>query len=107
MEDSMEQTITTSWQQRVKYGSEGPEPQVLADDGQMKVVLVGLRSGQAIPPHPEGKSVFNFLEGEGLMTVNDETFPVSPGMTVVIPPGGRRGIQATTQLAFLAIRIVQ
>src|SRR5512146_1718274 len=105
-EGAMEQTITTRWEERVKYSEAGPEPQVLADDGQMKVVLCGLRPGQAIPTHPEGKSVFTILEGEGMMTVNDQTFPVAQGMTVLVPAGGRRGIQAKTRLVFQAVRVL-
>ena len=41
------------------------------------------------------------------MTVGDETFPVKAGATVIVPAGGRRGIVAETQLAFLAVRLSQ
>ncbi len=102
---TLEQFAATRWQERVKYTETGPEPQVLLDDGQVKVVVCGLRPGQQLPVHPEGKSVFSILEGQGQMTVDDQTFPVSAGTTVLIPPGGRRGIRAETQLAFLAVRV--
>ncbi len=102
---TMEQALATRWQERVKYMDAGPEPQVLLDDGQLKVVVCGLRPGQQLPVHPEGKSVFSFLEGQGQMTVDDQTFAVSPGSIVLVPPGGRRGVRAETQLAFLAVRV--
>jgi mannose-6-phosphate isomerase-like protein (cupin superfamily) len=69
-------------------------------------VLVGaLRAGQRIPVHPEGESVYYFLQGSGTMTVEDERFAVGPGAIVLVQAGGKRGLEAETELAFLATRI--
>lgn len=101
----MNNLILTSWKERVKYGDEGPSPQVLIDDGQVRVILGALRAGQAIPAHPEAKAVYHFLEGTGQMFVDEQVIPIAPGVTIYAPSGAKRGMQAETQLAFLAIRV--
>ncbi|MFZ0448734.1 MAG: hypothetical protein WAL98_05775 [Desulfatiglandaceae bacterium] len=58
------------------YSEEGPKPQVLVK-----------------------------LEGSGRMIVGDESFAVHAGATGIVPDGARRGIEADTQLAFLAVRL--
>ncbi len=37
--------------------------------------------------HREAEEVYHFLEGEGLMRLGEERFPVRAGDTVCIPPG--------------------
>ena len=39
------------------------------------------------------------------MTVDGERLPVSAGATIVMPEGAVRGLEAETQLAFIAVRI--
>jgi hypothetical protein len=39
------------------------------------------------------------------MFVDDERFDLAAGLTVIAPRGTRRGIEAETRLAFLAIRV--
>lgn len=101
----MDRTIYADWQERVRYGDEKPDPQILADDGKVRVILGGLRAGQRIPVHPEAQAVYHFLEGSGQMVVDDESITIAPGKTVIVPQGARRGIQAETRLAFLAVRV--
>ena len=62
------------------------------------------RSGQRIPAHPEALAVYYFLEGDGVMTVNDETIPVAAGAAVIAPAGATRGMEAASQLVFLAAK---
>jgi quercetin dioxygenase-like cupin family protein len=102
MTDNM---LYPDWKKIVVYPAQGAQPQVLVDTAQYRAVIGGLAAGSAIPPHPEGPSVFHFLEGAGRMTVGDDTFPVQAGATVIVPAGASRGIQAETQLAFLAVRL--
>ena len=66
---------------------------------------VGLEPGQALPVHPAPRGVFHFLEGSGWMTVAGERQPVSAGATVFVPAGAERGVEATTRLALLAVRV--
>ena len=92
------------WKQVVVYAEEGMQPQVLAEGEQLKSIIGGLAAGNSIPPHPQGAAVFHFLEGSGRMLVDDDSFAVTPGATVIVPDGAERGIEAETQLAFLVVR---
>jgi quercetin dioxygenase-like cupin family protein len=80
---------------------------VLFDDGQLKVVMAELQPGQSISQHPEGRSVFHFLEGKGVMTIDGQPVEVGAGMTIVLKDGTLCGIQAETRLAFLATRLAK
>ena len=79
----------------------GPKPQFLIQTPQFKALVVGLEAGQQIPVHPGEAAMYHFLEGEGLMTVDEETFAIKPGVTVVAPSGSKRGMNARTRVIFL------
>ncbi len=100
----MEQKFYPDWRQAVKYLPEGPQPIVLAETNKMKVVLVGLEPGQALPPHVAPTGVYHFLDGRGWMRVDGQRIAVSAGSTVVVPEGAARGVEAETRLAFLGCR---
>jgi quercetin dioxygenase-like cupin family protein len=68
-------------------------------------VIAGLQPGKKMPPHAEGPAIFHFLDGTGQMIVEEEIFSVQTGTTVIVPNGAIRGIEAITQLAFLAVRL--
>jgi quercetin dioxygenase-like cupin family protein len=93
------------WREKVVYGEKGPKHEILSETDRVRVLIGGIQAGQVIPSHPEGEGVYYFLEGTGWMTVDDERFAVAPGAIVIVPPGSKRGIEADTQLAFLATRI--
>jgi len=93
------------WQEKVVFSSGGPQPQILAENEKLKVIIGSLEVGQKIPTHPEALAVYHFLEGTGWMIVDDERYPVSPGATVITPEGAKRGVEAETRLVFLAVRI--
>jgi quercetin dioxygenase-like cupin family protein len=38
------------------------------------------------------------------MTVEEETFTIMPGVTVVVPSGARRGMNANTRVVFLGAK---
>lgn len=83
------------------FAADGPKPQFIIDTSKFKVLVVGLEAGGQIPIHPGEAAMYHFLEGEGLMTVNDETFDIKPGATVVVTNGARRGMNAKTRVVFL------
>lgn len=83
------------------FAPDGPKPQFLFDAPQFKALVVGLEAGQQIPVHPGEAAMYHFLEGEGLMTVDDETFDVKPGVTIITPGGAKRGVNAKTRIVFL------
>ena len=83
------------------FAPDGPKPQFLIQTPQFKALVVGLEAGQQIPVHPGEAAMYHFLEGEGLMTVDEETFAIKPGVTVVVPSGSKRGMNARTRVVFL------
>lgn len=95
----------SNWNEIVSYSHEGPDPQVLLEKGKIKLVVVGLHAGQAIPAHAESLGIYHFLAGEGRMTVDQDQFDVRPGTTIIAPKGVERGICADSDLAFLGTRI--
>jgi len=101
----MQTTVIQHWKDRVVFTEDGPQPQVLGEDGQLKVIVAGLEPGSRIPVHPEGRAMYHILEGTGWMTVDDQHFAISPGMIILTPDGAARGMEATTRLAFLATRV--
>ena len=89
----------------VSISDDGPIPQVLFEKGKIKLVVAGLKAGQAIPPHEESTGIYHFIEGQGTMSVNHVQFDVQPRTTIVVPKGAFRGISAQTDLTFLGTRI--
>lgn len=87
------------------FSPEGPQPQTLYTEGQLKIVTAGLEAGQKIPIHPEGLAVYIFLEGKGWMVVDGERLPVGPGASIITLAGAQRGIEAESRLIFMAARI--
>ena len=91
----------TDTKSKAVFSAEGPKPQFLIDAPQFKVLVVGLEAGGQIPVHPGEAAMYHFLEREGLMTVDDESFAIKPGVTVVVPSGAKRGMNAKTRVVFL------
>ncbi len=102
----MAQLLYPDWREKVVYSAEGPQPQALVETDKFKVVVAGLEPGQKIPVHPEGVAMYHFLEGTGSMQVDEQTYAVKPGVTVITPAGAKRGMEAHTHLAFIAARVV-
>lgn len=93
------------WREQVHYAAPGPQPTLLLDEPDLRVLVAGLEPGGRVPPHPGPRGVYHILEGEGAIQVDDERHPVTAGATVIAPAGSVRGIEAVTRLAFLAVRI--
>lgn len=93
------------WQQLVVFGPGGPQPTILVADEKIKIIMAGLEPGQIIPEHPEATAIYYFLTGNGWMTVDGERTPVAAGMSIFMPAGASRGLEAETRLAFMATRI--
>ncbi len=95
------QIYFTDPKSKAVFAADGPRPQFLIDSPKFKVLVVGLEAGGQIPVHPGETAMYHFLEGEGLMTVDEEVFAIKPGVTVVVPGGAKRGINAKTRVIFL------
>lgn len=101
----MEMTIVHDTVAAAQFAADGPVPSTLFENAQTKVVVGAVQAGQRIPNHPEALAVYYFLQGEGWMTVDGERAAVRPGMMVVTPDGSLRGVEAESDIAFLAVRI--
>ena len=86
-------TLYPNWRDEVVYSPDGPQPQMLMANDEVKIIVGGLEPGQKIPEHKEATAMYHFL------------LAVGPGATVVMPEGTSRGMEAETRLAFLAARI--
>lgn len=93
--------VWSDWRDTVRFRDTGPGVTVLHESLELKVVLVGLRAGQSLPEHPGPAAAFHFLDGAAVMAVDAEQIEVTAGATVVVPPGGVRGVRAITDVAFL------
>jgi mannose-6-phosphate isomerase-like protein (cupin superfamily) len=93
------------WRDLVTFATPHPEPTLLRDDSDLRVLVEGLEPGGTIPAHPERLAVDHILEGRGEMIVDTRRFVLAPGTTMIAPRGSRRGIEARTRLAFLAVRV--
>lgn len=89
------------WHDALQAAGAGPGINYLHESPELKVVLVTLGPGQALPPHPGPSACFHVLDGEGVMVVDGEEQPVSAGATAVAPTGSVRSVRATGHLVFL------
>jgi mannose-6-phosphate isomerase-like protein (cupin superfamily) len=101
MSDTTSKIYFTDIKAKAVFATDGPKPQFLIDTPRFKALIVGLEAGGQIPVHPGETAMYHFLEGTGLMIVGDETFKIKPGVTIVVPSGERRGINAKTRVIFL------
>ena len=93
------------WKKIIVYPAQGIQPQALVENEKYKSVIAGLLAGNSIPPQTEGPATFHFLQGTGRVIVDEESFDVQAGATVIVPDGASRSIEAETQLSFLAVRL--
>lgn len=89
------------------FSPETTHPTTLYADERMKVIVVAMTAGQAIPLHPEGLAAYVFLEGTGWMTVNGRRVAVAPGAVIITKDGSTRGIEAEKQLVFVTMRLAE
>ena len=101
MSDTTSQIYFADTKAKAVFAADGPNPQFLIDTPNFKALVVGLEAGGQIPAHPGEAAMYHFLEGAGLMTVDDETFDIKPGVTVIAPSGAKRGMNAKTRVIFL------
>jgi len=101
MSDTNSQIYFADTKAKAVFSADDPKPQFIFDTPNFKALVVGLEAGGQIPAHPGEAAMYHFLEGEGLMSVGDEAFEIKPGVTVVVPNGVKRGMNAKTRVIFL------
>ena len=88
-----------------EFSPTGPVKKDLIKTAGSNIVLVGLETGQVIPPHPEPYAVvFVVLQGEGVITSGNIEYPVKPLHLVSVGKDENRGIQCNQQMVLLGIR---
>ncbi len=95
----------SDYKNSIQASDEGANPATLFEKGKIKLVVAGLKADQSIPAHEESLGIYNFLEGEGVMTVDGASYDVRQGSIIVVPKGAQRGISAKTDLSFMGTRI--
>ena len=79
-------------------------PKVIYQSDGIKVVLVYFRKGQFIPVHnPAVELVLCVLDGEALVTADDEKIRATKHDVIVVPKHSKRGIKALTELTLLHV----
>lgn len=101
MSDTNSQIYIADTKARAVFANDGPKPQFIFDTPKFKALVVGLAAGGQIPAHPGEAAMYHFLDGVGLMTVGEEAFEIKPGVTIVVPNGVTRGMNAKTSVIFL------
>ena len=101
MPDTTSQIYFADTKSKAVFAAGGPQPQFLMETPGFKALVVGLEAGGQIPAHPDRAAMYHVLEGTGLMTVGDEVFEIKPGVTILVPDGVKRGMNAKTRVIFL------
>lgn len=91
-------------QEKITFHKEQFIPNILYASPKVKMPLICMEPGQAIPAHG-GNSVgiFYVKEGKGIFTLNDETIPMERGTVVVAPEGSSRGMKCIERMVVLAV----
>ena len=69
-------TYVPDWHDIVVYAAPRPQPTLLVDEEELRVIVGGLEPGGMIPPHPERRAVYHALEGEGVLRLGRGAAPV-------------------------------
>ena len=89
----------------VEFSASGPVKKDLVKTAYSNIVVVGLETGQVIPPHPEPYAVvFVVLQGEGIITSGAVGHPVKPHHLVSVKKDESRGIRCDQKMVLLGIR---
>ncbi|MFA4877065.1 MAG: hypothetical protein WC586_06595 [Methanoregula sp.] len=88
-----------------EFSASGPVKKDLMKTAGSNIVIVGLETGQVIPPHPEPYAVvFVVLQGEGTITSGTIEHPVKPQHLVSVKKDENRGIRCSEKMVILGIR---
>ncbi len=88
-----------------EFSASGPVKKDLMKTAGSNIVIVGLETGQVIPPHPEPYAVvFVVLQGEGVITAGETEHPVKLHHLVSVIKDENRGIRCNQRMVLLGIR---
>jgi quercetin dioxygenase-like cupin family protein len=88
-----------------EFSASGPVKKDLMKTASSNIVIIGLETGQVIPPHPEPYAVvFVVLHGEGIITSGTTEHPVKALHFVSVKKDKNRGIRCDQRMVLLGIR---
>jgi len=88
-----------------EFSASGPVKKDLMKTAGSNIVVVGLETGQVIPPHPEPYAVvFVVLQGVGIITSGTIEYPVKSNHLVSVKKDENRGIRCNQRMVILGIR---
>lgn len=89
---------------QVRFQDDRPGIAVLHNAPDFRVITIGLKTGQILPSHSSTSSVLmHVLQGRGHITAGEERHAVGPGAVVICRPYEPHGIEATEEMAVLAV----
>ncbi|MDD1705529.1 MAG: hypothetical protein LUQ12_00650 [Methanoregulaceae archaeon] len=92
-------------QNLVECSPDSPVKKDLLRNAGSNIVLVCLKTGQVIPPHPEPYAVvFVVLQAEGIITAETSEHPIQPIHFVSVQKDKEKGIQCHPRMVILGIR---
>jgi quercetin dioxygenase-like cupin family protein len=78
----------------------------LAQNDAVSVTLFAFDAGEQISSHKAaGDAFITCLDGEGVITIDDDKFTVTAGNSIVIPAGAPHAVDATTQYKMMLVVI--
>ena len=88
-----------------EFSATGPVKKDLMKTAGSNIVVVCLKTGHVIPPHPEPYAVvFVVLQGEGIITSGTVEHPVKSLHLVSVKKDETRGIRCDKRMVLLGIR---
>jgi len=88
-----------------KFTSDRPNKEDILKTNNFKIVIVCLKKGQEIKPHPEPYAVFFFvIEGRGVFTSDYGKKELSKGDSIFMKSDEIRGIKCIEKLKILGVQ---
>jgi quercetin dioxygenase-like cupin family protein len=86
----------------IEYPQTGVRRKILLEDANCQYALMSLAAETAIAEHTSPRNAtVNVIEGQGLLTLEDQEIALEAGVFAFIPAKARHAVKAVTNLAFL------
>ncbi len=95
-------TTKTNWSDVIEYPQTGAKSKILLEDKNCRYTLMSLAAESTIAEHTNPRNAtVNVIEGQGVLTLEDEEIVLEPGVFAFIPANARHSLKAMTDLTFL------
>jgi len=91
-----------NWSNVIEYSQSGAKSKILLEDKNCRYTLMSLAESTSIEEHTNPRNAtVNVIEGQGVLTLEDEEIVLELGVFVFIPANARHSLNAMTDLTFL------